>query len=171
MKTLKELQELTEKWSADKYITINGKASTQMLKLISEAGELAGNIPQRKCIKDDIGDCLVVITNLSVLTNSIKIDDVKPIIYEAKPLLQILGFMADNVIKNNNLDRDIISLVTVLKQLALANETTLEECWELAYDEIKDRQGILNEHGNFIKSTDPVYEETVRRLSKIVEEL
>lgn len=169
MRTLKELQELTEKWSADRGITINGKASTQMLKLISEAGELSGNLTTCKCIKDDIGDCLVVITNLSVLTNSIKVSDVNMNLYESKPLLQIFGLMSDNVIKNISLDSDIISLVTALKQIAIAHTLTLEECWEVAYNDIKDRKGILNEQGNFIKSTDPVYKETcIRILGKVL---
>lgn len=106
MKTLDEYEELTLKWSEDRGITINGKAETQTLKLISEAGELCDNIAKGKDIKDDIGDCLVVLTNIAKLKG-----------------------------------------------------TTLQECWEVAYNDIKYRKGFLNENGTFIKSTDKHYEQ------------
>jgi len=106
LKTLNEYEELTLKWSADRGITINGKAETQTLKLISEAGELCDNIAKGKDIKDDIGDMLVVLTNIAKLKG-----------------------------------------------------TTLAECWEVAYNDIKDRKGFLNANGTFIKSTDDNYEE------------
>jgi len=104
VKTLEILRNLTLAWSHDKGILTNGKTVTQALKLGSEVGELQDNVGKGKSIKDDIGDCLVVLTNLAAL-----------------------------------------------------EALTLEECWEHAYNEIKDRQGFLNEHGNFIKSSDPAY--------------
>lgn len=101
---LETLREDTLQWSHDRGILTNGKPTTQALKLVSEVGELCDNIAKGADCKDDIGDCLVVLTNISAL----------------------LGY-------------------------------SLEECWEHAYNDIKDRQGFLNEHGNFIKSTDPRY--------------
>lgn len=65
--TLNELKTMTLKWSQDRKITINGRAETQALKLVSEIGELADNLIKGKSIKDDIGDALVVLTNLSAL--------------------------------------------------------------------------------------------------------
>ena len=106
--TLIDLEEKTLKWSYDRGITVNGKATTQALKLISEVGELADNLIKGKDIKDDIGDCLVVLTNIAKLEG-----------------------------------------------------TDLAECWAKAWDDIKDRKGFLNEHGNFIKSTDKAYEQAL----------
>lgn len=106
MKTLEELHKATLEWSHERGILTNGKLPTQGLKLISEVGELCDNIAKGKCIKDDIGDCLVVLTNLANLFG-----------------------------------------------------TDLAECWAHAYEDIKDRTGFLNEHGNFIKSTEPGYEQ------------
>lgn len=98
-----ELQLLTEKWSKDRLITVNGKAETQMLKLVEEAGEIAAALIRgnQHGIKDGIGDCLVVLTNLAKLC-----------------------------------------------------DTDINECWNLAYDEIKDRKGKLLENGNFVKEED-----------------
>jgi len=99
-----EVEEAVVQWSHDRGILTNGKAITQCLKLMSELGELADNLAKDNCVKDDIGDCFVVLTNIARLEN-----------------------------------------------------TTLVECANIAYEDIKDRKGFLNENGNFIKSTDPKY--------------
>lgn len=104
--TLDKLEELTVQWSDDRGILKNGKAITQALKLVSEVGEMCDNLIKGKDIRDDIGDCQVVLTNLAKLKN-----------------------------------------------------TSLLECWELAYNDIKDRKGFLNAGGTFIKSTDSSYEQ------------
>lgn len=101
MNTLDIYEQLTLAWSNERGITVNGKATTQALKLVSEVGELADNIIKDRDCRDDIGDCLVVLTNLAKLK----------------------GY-------------------------------TLSECWDKAYNDIKDRKGYLNEHGNFIKEGD-----------------
>lgn len=101
VENLTTLRDLTLKWSADRGILKHGKVATQALKLVSEVGELCDNVSKGRDIKDDIGDCLVVLTNLASLSN-----------------------------------------------------LTLEQCWLHAYNEIKDRKGYLNEHGNFIKDSD-----------------
>ena len=66
--TLDELEAMTIQWSVDRGIIENGKVSTQALKLVSEVGELCDNVAKGRSIKDDIGDCLVVLTNLSRLS-------------------------------------------------------------------------------------------------------
>jgi hypothetical protein len=101
MGNLHTLRDLTLEWSEARGILKHGKVQTQALKLVSEVGELCDNVGKGRDIKDDIGDCLVVLTNLAALSN-----------------------------------------------------LTLEQCWAHAYNEIKDRKGYLNEHGNFIKDGD-----------------
>jgi len=106
MRTLDELNKLTLEWSKDRGILTNGKATTQALKLGSEFGELCDNLAKGLSIKDDLGDMIVVITNLAALEG-----------------------------------------------------LSLAECWNHAYDDIKDRKGFLNENGTFIKSTDTSYKQ------------
>ena len=67
--SLSELRKLTLQWSYDRKITVNSTTPTQALKLVSEVGELADNVAKGRSIKDDIGDCLVVLTNLAKLEN------------------------------------------------------------------------------------------------------
>jgi len=94
------LEEKVLLWAYDRGILINGRPETQMLKLVSEMGELADNLAKGKDIKDDIGDCLVVLT--------------------------IIAHMKD---------------------------TNLQECYGIAYNDIKDRIGYLNANGVFVKET------------------
>lgn len=96
-----ELISLCTQWSRDRKILEHGNTKAQYLKLSEEMGELAGNLVRGKPVKDDIGDMLVVLNNL-----------------------------------------------------ALMSGTTLKECLQVAYDDIKDRRGYMNMAGVFIKEAD-----------------
>ena len=67
---LNTLEEKIVDWSSKRGILTNGKAATQALKLMSELGELADNLAKGKDITDDIGDCFVVLVNLSRLAGT-----------------------------------------------------------------------------------------------------
>jgi len=86
-------------WANKKGILSSGNPSTQYLKLMEEAGELAEGLLKNDDaeIKDAIGDMVVVLTNLSALKG-----------------------------------------------------WNIEDCIQLAYDEIKDRVGVM-ENGTFVK--------------------
>ncbi len=58
------------KWANDRQIIQNGDILAQGLKLVSEIGELADNLAKDRCIKDDIGDCMVVLNNLAHMTDT-----------------------------------------------------------------------------------------------------
>ena len=57
-------------WSQQRGILDNSTASQQFLKLVSEMGELADNIAKGRDVRDDIGDCWVVLTNIAALSNT-----------------------------------------------------------------------------------------------------
>ncbi len=88
------------KWAEERNLIKGSNPESQMLKLMEEAGELASDIAKRRCVKDSIGDCMVVLT-------------------------------------------------LIAKQFG----TSLEECYDLAYDEIKDRKGRMI-NGTFVKEAD-----------------
>lgn len=52
-------------WAEDRNIIKGSNSKTQYVKLIEEAGELAGNIARGRDVKDDIGDMVVVLTILA----------------------------------------------------------------------------------------------------------
>jgi|TARA_Y100001973_G_C5184172_1_gene326767 NTP pyrophosphatase (non-canonical NTP hydrolase) len=67
---------LIRKWAKEKGIFDKGDPKTQFLKLQEETGELAKGILKNDIneISDAIGDCVIVLTNLSELCG-LKIED------------------------------------------------------------------------------------------------
>jgi NTP pyrophosphatase (non-canonical NTP hydrolase) len=57
-------------WSEDRLIFKNGRRETQFLKLAEEMGELASNIAQNRDVRDDLGDILVVLNNVAVMSGT-----------------------------------------------------------------------------------------------------
>jgi NTP pyrophosphatase (non-canonical NTP hydrolase) len=98
------LEQNTVQWAEDRGILKNSTPQQQMLKLVSEMGELADNLAKGNNIEDDIGDCLVVLTIIAAMKN-----------------------------------------------------TTIGKSWNVAWNDIKDRKGFLNENGVFVKDTDKNY--------------
>jgi NTP pyrophosphatase (non-canonical NTP hydrolase) len=69
-------------------------------------------------------------------------------------LVSEVGELGDNVAKERDVTDDIGDCLVVLNNLAIMNDTTLEECLRVAYNDIKDRKGHMNSHGVFIKEGD-----------------
>ena len=90
------------------------------------------------------------------------------IVSQALKLGSEVGELQDNAAKDNliAIKDDIGDCLVVLTNLANLAGTTLEECWEVAYNDIKDRKGFLNANGNFIKSTDANYEQLLLEFEK-----
>jgi len=91
-------------WANNRNLIHGGCPKSQMLKCVSEVGELADNVNKQNDIRDDIGDVLVTL---------------------------------------------II--------LAAQHDLELGECLQVAYDDIKDRKGVMLD-GVFIKDTDPCFD-------------
>ena len=51
-------------WHHDRGLVDGSTDQSQFVKLIEEAGELAGNVARGRDIRDDIGDMLVVLINI-----------------------------------------------------------------------------------------------------------
>ena len=62
---LNALSWLTAKWHKDRNLIDGSTDQAQYVKLIEEAGELAGNISRGKDVRDDIGDMVVVLINIA----------------------------------------------------------------------------------------------------------
>jgi NTP pyrophosphatase (non-canonical NTP hydrolase) len=68
-------------------------------------------------------------------------------------LIQEVGELSDNVCKGQDIRDDIGDIMVVLINIMARNGLTLEECLEVAYDDIKDRKGRMVD-GIFIKEAD-----------------
>ena len=67
---MEQLISLVSQWSREKKIVSNSTAVVQLGKLVSEIGELADNVVKGRCVKDDIGDCIVVLNTLALMNNT-----------------------------------------------------------------------------------------------------
>lgn len=52
-------------WAQERDLIKGSLPKDQLAKLVEEMGELAGHIARGKDVKDDIGDCIVVLTILA----------------------------------------------------------------------------------------------------------
>jgi len=68
-------------------------------------------------------------------------------------LVQECGELSDNICKGKDIKDDIGDIMVVLINIAERNNLSLQDCLQVAYDDIKNRKGRMVD-GVFIKSTD-----------------
>ena len=99
-----------------------------------------------------MSDELIHLISLWAMKRGI-INNSTPLAQFAK-LVSEMGELGDNIAKQRDVTDDIGDCLVVLNTLAIMNDTTLEECLKVAYDDNKDRKGHMNSHGVFIKEGD-----------------
>ena len=160
-----ELVTLTKKWFVDRDLENGGRLDKQALKLSEEFGELcAGYLKQNdKLAKDSIGDCAVVIIGLALLIK----EDVHSIFEESdnirrKDVMECFKLLNANISEfqlSQNLAskemcrNNLVRAVAYLKSISKALNCDFADCFELAYNEIKDRKGKWID-GTFVKEED-----------------
>ena len=65
-------------------------------------------------------------------------------------LIQEVGELSDNVCKGQDIRDDIGDIMVVLINIMKRNDLSLEECLDVAYNDIKDRKGRMVD-GIFVK--------------------
>lgn len=167
------MQDLIQKitnWANDRNL-INGSTPTkQGLKLMSEYGELCDSIAKNDLdgIKDGIGDVAVVAIIISTQYDNLfdhwyferRLECVSDMLLYDQ-LCLAAGQELHDLIHN---EQWIECVFAYLSRLASYFELTLEQCLECAYNEIKDRKGVMYK-GVFIKESDPRYERVIKELS------
>jgi len=144
-------------WAEARNLIKGATIQAQGLKGLSEAGELADNFAKGNDIKDDIGDCCVVavITMLQAGkgrethgVDTVAVDDVVYAIGEIAHEFAhcITGCYDASAVPDY--------AMTVCKHLGI----DFIECLNTAWNDIKDRKGIMH-NGVFIKEADPRYKE------------
>lgn len=148
-----ELVTLTKKWFTDRDLENGGRLDKQSLKLSEEFGELcAGYLKQNeKLTKDSIGDCAVVVVGLAMLIK----EDVHGIFEESdnirrKDVMECFKLLNANISEfqlSQNLAskemcrHNLVRAVAYLKSISKALDYDFTDCFEMAYNEIKDRKG------------------------------
>lgn len=149
-----------EQWAEDRNIISGSKPIDQAMKLFSEFGELADNVGKGRDCRDDIGDVFVVLTIMCKQTKTMY--DLKDIFINEKietikehvaMLGMAIGAFVSGCHSNSLIYAWYKDSVSELMSICNALGYTLEECVQIAYNDIKDRKGKMV-NGVFIKEGD-----------------
>lgn len=157
--------ENVKQWFIDRDLENGGRLDKQSLKLSEEFGELcAGYLKKNeKLTKDSIGDCAVVIVGLALLIK----EDVHKIFEESgfienEDVMEYFKWLSMNIsefqlYQNQKIENfcryNLVKSICYLKSISNALGYDFDECFELAYQEIKDRKGRWID-GSFVKEED-----------------
>lgn len=174
-------------WGVDRNIVGGATPQRQFLKLMSEFGELGDAIAKNDIegIKDGIGDSFVVLMLIGAmlglkpliidaLPTWISFTKFSPIIGEEEPTIESsyartadkMTYLGLVVCMDSNSEgsHPVLNCVGHLSRIAASYELTMETCALHAYNEIKDRTGVLF-NGTFIKSTDARYADALAQIA------
>lgn len=159
-------------WANDRFIIMPENANGQFMKLVSEWGEVNEGVIlcDSAKTKDGIGDTFVMLNNVAAILGGdicglmLSNPDVSPRQDLANFTFR-LGLLADFVAKKQN-DKALSELGLMandLAEISCALGWPLDVCAEYAYNDIKDRKGVMY-NGVFIKESDERYESAVAEL-------
>ena len=167
MKTIQVLVPLIHQWAKERGIFDNLTPFDELLKTHEEVGELikACYDDDRLAIQDAIGDVMVTLINYCYFKKidfvkvyeQIQYDDSEDInIYCALTVNDIIALFLRDILYSSHkplkvtIFRTVSHILRNLQNITINDNTTLEECLNIAYNEIKNRKGkIIN--GKFIK--------------------
>lgn len=163
-----------EKWAHERNIINGSKPIDQAMKLFSEFGELADNVGKGRDCRDDIGDCAVVMTIIMAqcglgfyaYAETLKFISQYELKYNVAQLGVSIGDFVSDIASNGEISNEsdaFIWCIEWLNVIALQVGSTLHECIQIAYDDIKCRKGIML-GGIFIKESDPVYAQVISEI-------
>lgn len=146
-----------QKWAKERGIYEHSTPEAQLLKTLSEIGELADAYIKDDCsaIRDAIGDIAVCLVNYAHISG---MNIAKPLCQETLGFSSIesIAFLAGLVGEElHGLSNDFGGLTTVytddLANIAALNDYDFMECCTAAWNEIKDRKGRMVAGGAFVK--------------------
>lgn len=161
----KTTKEKVQQWFIDRNLQ-TANPTKQFLKLMEEGGELFAGVAKdnKEAIYDAVGDMKVVMTGMEMqLANG------NPISYnmeeaELLHLVSQLGKLAEGILEEGRAQTTGEKLLPVAKEIftsveqslehvAYLEDSSAEDCFNLAYQEIKDRKGRMID-GVFVKEAD-----------------
>ena len=168
MKTIQELVPLIQEWAKERKIYEELTPFDQLLKTHEEVGELikACYDNDKPAIQDAIGDTMICLINYCYFIELDVIKKIKRAVELSLPELDIITRVIEvykslgRLISINMRNGDkklsepseirVFSIAHSLNEIALLENTTLEECLNIAYNEIKNRTGKMI-NGKFMK--------------------
>lgn len=167
MKTIQELVPLIHQWAKERKIYEELTPFDELLKTHEEVGELikACYDNDKPAIQDAIGDTMICLINYCYFAKidflevygQIKYENSKNLnIYYALSVNDTISFFLRNVVDRlyrplkATIFSVVINILRDLQNITINEKTTLEECLNIAYNEIKNRTGEMI-NGKFVK--------------------
>lgn len=147
--SISELQSLIIQWAKDKNLN---DFKAQYVKCHEEMGELARGILKndKPLIYDSIGDVAVTFIIFNWQINDFTVTPM-PLNEFDEDVLDLSANELFAAFVNSTQEQGVSEIFTMLNVLAAKYDSTLQECLNIAWNEIKDRQG-KTVNGTFIKN-------------------
>lgn len=160
-----EFKSNVQQWAAERGIYEHSTTEAQLMKALSELGELADAIIKGddEALKDAVGDVAVCVVNaahmdgfgLDIVPDLIAaIEDGAVAIMDDMPQY-VVGLIAEGVggwlTGDRDTDDTFIAPLAALSALCTHKGLDFMDCCEVAWHEIKDRKGRMVAGGAFVK--------------------
>lgn len=162
-----EFKNNVERWATERGIYEHSTPEAQLLKALSELGELADAIIKndRKALVDSIGDVAVCLVNYAKMNylEDISLEPTKSLYdHSAANLVGFISSYIGAALRLGNLankqDAAWVFRDSINKLILVSEKLNLDflDCCNAAWHEIKDRKGCMVEGGAFVKEEDLV---------------
>lgn len=157
MKTLtwNEFVENVQTWATERGIYEHSTPQAQLLKMLSELGELADAVIKNDVegIKDAIGDVAVCWVNHTAMNGGelVYIHIGKSGFSRDSDDIGLIAIEIGDLLTGIYCDYELDNIPSALKSIANRNGFNFLDCCTQAWNEIKDRKGKMVEGGAFVK--------------------
>lgn len=152
--TFDEFKNNVEQWAAERGIYEHSTPEAQLLKALSELGELADAVIKNDMegIADGIGDLIVCYVNYAKMTG-LNMEKPFDVGYLWLNDHELIGIAAHRISRFLCVNDDLVEAIYLPEIYALACNKGLDlmGCCEHAWNEIKDRKGRMVPSGAFVK--------------------
>lgn len=155
--TFDEFKQNVETWAKERGIYTHSTPTAQLLKTLSEIGELADAVikSDREALKDAIGDVAVCLVNYAYMADrSFDMEDIVNRIEYCEDVETAIGFMASEIgglITDESIEFPESVMALLMDTAEDKYGLSFLGCCEHAWDQIKDRRGRMVPGGAFVK--------------------
>lgn len=166
--TFNEFKNNVELWAAERGIYEHSSTSVQLMKALSELGELADAIIKvdDEALKDAVGDVAVCVVNAAYMED-VGMDEIGEAVAEFEAIANhtpdtVGGYLVGcaSIAIGQSLTStsfgfdEAIEVISALAGISAIRGLDLMDCCEHAWNEIKDRKGRMVAGGAFVKEGD-----------------
>ena len=157
-----EFKKNVEAWATERGIYEHSTPEAQLLKTLSELGELADAVikDRRNDLIDAVGDVATCMVNYAKMTGvELDASDLEMELHDDTHVAigDICNSIGDLLVMSHlprRLEANVVGVFEALGSICVDNDLDFEVCCKAAWNEIKDRKGRMVAGGAFIKEGD-----------------